>query len=206
MWRRTCEVSARREGSGSFGYTARPFGYTARPPPPVVLPAAACASLCLGGALRRASPFGLALPRMCGCQRQCQCQCQCQCQRQCQCQCQCQRQFWLHRPPTPTRNPPCRGMRFAVPWRRVAPGFALRARAAAGGWGGVGCWVGCVVWFGYTARPPPPVVLPAAACASLCLGGALRRASPFGLALPRMCGCQCQCQARPVPVTRARMT
>ena len=29
-------------------------------------------------------------------------------------------------PPTPTRNPPWRGARFASPWRRVAPGFALR--------------------------------------------------------------------------------
>ena len=38
---------------------------------------------------------------------------------------------WLHHPPTPTRSPPCRGRRFALPWRRVAPGFALRARAAA---------------------------------------------------------------------------
>jgi len=43
---------------------------------------------------------------------------------------------WLHRPPTPTRNPPCRARRFAWAWRRR--------------------------W---------------------------RRASPFGLALPRMsCG------------------
>ena len=46
--------------------------------------------------------------------------------------------FWLHRPPTPTRSPPCRGMRFASPWRRSAPGFALRARAAA-------CYLGCPV-------------------------------------------------------------
>ena len=44
--------------------------------------------------------------------------------------------------------------------------------------------MGCLVRFGYTARPPPPVILPAAAFASLCLGGASRRASPFGLALP----------------------
>ena len=27
-------------------------------------------------------------------------------------------------PPTPTRNPPCRA-RFALPWRRFAPSFAL---------------------------------------------------------------------------------
>ena len=31
----------------------------------------------------------------------------------------------------PTRSPPCRGSCFALPWRRVAPGFALRARATA---------------------------------------------------------------------------
>ena len=34
-------------------------------------------------------------------------------------------------PPTPTRSPPCRAFRFAQAWRRFAPGFALRARAAA---------------------------------------------------------------------------
>ena len=44
--------------------------------------------------------------------------------------------------------------------------------------------MGCVVRFNYTARPPPPVILPAAAVASLRLAGASRRASPFGLALP----------------------
>ena len=33
-------------------------------------------------------------------------------------------------------------------------------------------------------RLPPPVILPAAAFAVLRLGGALRRASPVGLALP----------------------
>ena len=38
--------------------------------------------------------------------------------------------------------------------------------------GGPGVWVGCVVWFNYTARPPPPVVLPGAAFALLCLAGA----------------------------------
>ena len=47
---------------------------------------------------------------------------------------------------------------------------------------------GCVVWFNRTARPPPPVILPAAPGASRWLGGALRQASPFGLALPRMLG------------------
>jgi hypothetical protein len=33
---------------------------------------------------------------------------------------------------------------------------------------------GALAWFGfnYTTRPPPPVILPAAAIASLCLGGA----------------------------------
>ena len=55
------------------------------------------------------------------------------------------------------------------------------------------CWGGwertaCLVWFSYTAHPPPPVVLPAAAVDLLRLGGALRRASPFGLALPRVLG------------------
>ena len=38
----------------------------------------------------------------------------------------------------------------------------------------------------HPTRPPPPVVLPAAPFASLGLGGALRRASPCGLALPRV--------------------
>ena len=51
-------------------------------------------------------------------------------------------------------------------------------------WCGGGAWAWGVVGFGYTARPPPPVVLPGAAGASLRLAGALRRASPFGLALP----------------------
>jgi hypothetical protein len=37
---------------------------------------------------------------------------------------------------------------------------------------------------GYTTRTPPPVILPGAAGAALRLAGALRRASPFGLALP----------------------
>ena len=60
---------------------------------------------------------------------------------------------------------------------------ACAAGCCVGGWG-----VGLVVWFGYTARPPPPVILPAAAGAALRLGGALRRASPFGLALPRVFG------------------
>ncbi len=60
------------------------------------------------------------------------------------------------------------------------------ACAAAGVWGGwaapyglccrgcleVGCWVGGVVRFSYTARPPPPVILPGAAFAALCLAGA----------------------------------
>ena len=41
------------------------------------------------------------------------------------------RQVQLHRPPTPTRNPPWRGIRCALPCRRVAPGFAVPARAAA---------------------------------------------------------------------------
>jgi len=57
-----------------FSYTARAwwggcgnwsllwFSYTARPPPPVILPGAAFALLCLAGALRRASPFRLAQP------------------------------------------------------------------------------------------------------------------------------------------------
>ncbi len=86
-------------------------------------------------------------------------------------------------PPTPTRNPPWRGGRFAPPCRRFAPGFALRARAAAGVVGAGSGWVG---WSGFVAppRPPPPVILPGAAVALLRLAGALRRASPFGLALP----------------------
>ncbi len=51
------------------------------------------------------------------------------------------------------------------------------------------CWgagVGWVGWYGLLTppRPPPPVILPGAAFASLCLAGASRRASPFGLALP----------------------
>ncbi len=37
-------------------------------------------------------------------------------------------------------------------------------------------------------RPPPPVILPGAAFAALCLAGASRRASPFGLALPPAVG------------------
>jgi len=49
---------------------------------------------------------------------------------------------------------------------------------------GGGWWAASLVWFGYTARPPPPVILPGAAFAALCLAGALRRASPFRLALP----------------------
>ena len=54
-----------------------------------------------------------------------------------------------------------------------------------------GCWgvgLGWVGWYGLFTppRPPPPVILPGAAFASLCLAGASRRASPFGLALPRM--------------------
>jgi len=51
-------------------------------------------------------------------------------------------------------------------------------------WGGV-VVVGEVVWFSYTARPPPPVVLPAAAFALLCLGGA------FGAGL-RPSGLRCR--------------
>jgi len=42
----------------------------------------------------------------------------------------------------------------------------------------------------YTARPPPPVILPAAPGALLGLGGASRRASPCGLALPPAEGVQ----------------
>jgi len=30
---------------------------------------------------------------------------------------------WLHHPPTPTRNPPCRARRFAWAWRRVRAGL-----------------------------------------------------------------------------------
>ena len=37
-----------------------------------------------------------------------------------------------------------------------------------------------MVWFSYTTRPPPPVILPAAPFASLWLGGALRRLRPLG--------------------------
>jgi len=37
---------------------------------------------------------------------------------------------------------------------------------------GRGCWVGGMLWFDYTARPPPPVILPGAAGASHCLAGA----------------------------------
>jgi len=91
------------------------LSFTARPPPPVILPGAAVAALRLAGALRRASPFGLALPRV----------------RWGGLQELGPGLVWLHRPPTPTRNPPWRGGRFAPPCRRFAPGFALRARAAA---------------------------------------------------------------------------
>jgi hypothetical protein len=62
----------------------------------------------------------------------------------------------------------------------MASPFGLCCR---GCWGAAS-WIGCVLRFDYTARPPPPVVLPAAAGASLCLGGASRRASPCGLARP----------------------
>ena len=123
-----CRYSACGEGGGGgvlpFGLCCRGcwvggvvwFGCTARPPPPVILPGAAFAALCLAGAF--------------------------------------------------------------------APGFALRARAAAGGWGaGVG-WAG---WYGLIEppRPPPPVILPGAAFAALCLAGA------FGAGL-RPAGSRCR--------------
>ncbi len=60
---------------------------------------------------------------------------------------------------------------------RVAA-YGLCCRGCCGG----RYWVGRVVRLGCTARPPPPGILPAAPCASLGLGGASRRASPFGLA------------------------
>jgi hypothetical protein len=65
--------------------------------------------------------------------------------------------------------------------------FGCTACAGAGVLGD-GWWNACVVWFNFTARPPPPVILPAAPGASLGLAGALRRASPFGLALPPAVG------------------
>ena len=40
------------------------------------------------------------------------------------------------------------------------------------GWGVGGCGNWGVVRFSYTARPPPPVILPGAAFALLCLAGA----------------------------------
>ncbi len=49
---------------------------------------------------------------------------------------------------------------------------------------GGGSWAWGLVRFSDTARPPPPVILPGAAVAALRLAGALRRASPCGLALP----------------------
>ena len=63
----------KKGGQRQFSYTARPDAFRGRRvppqppphyrlPPPVILPGAAFASLCLAGASRRASPFGLALP------------------------------------------------------------------------------------------------------------------------------------------------
>ena len=49
---------------------------------------------------------------------------------------------------------------------------AGRLRAGCRGCGGGDCWKWGVVRFSYTARPPPPVILPGAAFALLCLAGA----------------------------------
>ncbi len=96
----------------------------------------------------------------------------------------------LHRPPTPTRNPPWRGIRFAPPCRRIRAGLRPSGSRCRGWMGGqVLGWVGGYGLF-TPPRPPPPVILPGAAFASLCLAGASRRASPFGLALPRVLGGQ----------------
>ena len=117
-------------GGGCWvGWVVR-FNYTARPPPPVILPGAAFAALCLAGASRRASPFGLALPRVDGGRR---------------------------RVPVP----PAR--RARVP--RVDGAVPCQCRSACAS-------VGVSVSFSYTARPPPPVILPGAAFALLCLAGA----------------------------------
>jgi len=52
---------------------------------------------------------------------------------------------------------------------------------------GAGCWVGCLVWLGYTAPPTPARNPPwrGGRCAPPCRR-LWRRASPFGLALPRV--------------------
>ena len=63
--------------------------------------------------------------------------------------------------------------------RSATRGFAGRGGAAADVVG-VGCRDASLVWFSYTTRPPPPVILPAAPFASLWLGGALRRLRPLG--------------------------
>ena len=83
--------------------------------------------------------------------------------------------------PHPQSSLPRRSLRFALAARCAGlrpSGSRCRGCLVAGGSAG---WV---VRFIYTARPPPPVVLPAAPGASLGLGGASRRASPYGLALP----------------------
>ncbi len=95
-----------------------------------------------------------------------------------------------------------------------APGFAVPARAAAGGWGGGGrvspgglscrgCWgagLGWVGWYGLITppRPPPPVILPGAAFASLCLAGA------FGAGL-RPSGSRCRLPVGKVLASCLRM-
>ncbi len=172
----------RRSACAAAGVGGAGFGWVGgyglieppRPPPPVILPGAAFASLCLAGASRRASPFRLALPRVGGevgggCRRSA-----------------CAAAgvggagfgwvggYGLIEPPRPPPPVILPGAAFAL--LRLAgafaPGFALRARAAAGGWGagwgrvapcglccrGCGrgeCWVGCVVRLVDTAPPTP---------------------------------------------------